>query len=214
MPDIQHSNLTGAELHEPKGISGASSNQTYVANGAGSGSWTEPEPKGASGASLGDVYVSNGAGSGTWQQQGDYAQIYTTLADAATLGGIGTTAITFPFQNNGISNASVADQANNRITIDVAGAWRVTFTASTSTVAAGDAGLYRWRLAVNGTPGVFGVRRQLSGTSDSAVVAFDTMLTLAANDILTIQVDSDEAANTDDINIEYAMLNAQLIQAS
>lgn len=36
---VQHSTLTGAELHEPKGVSGASANEIYIANGAGSGSW-------------------------------------------------------------------------------------------------------------------------------------------------------------------------------
>lgn len=36
---IQHSLLTGADLHEPKGISTASLGEVYIANGAGSGAW-------------------------------------------------------------------------------------------------------------------------------------------------------------------------------
>lgn len=40
MPTIEHSSLTSTDLHEPKGISSATANQVYVANGAGSGSWT------------------------------------------------------------------------------------------------------------------------------------------------------------------------------
>lgn len=39
MPTIQHSVLTGADLHEPKGIGLASSDEVYVANGSGSGAW-------------------------------------------------------------------------------------------------------------------------------------------------------------------------------
>lgn len=35
-----HKNLTGADLHEPKGIESATSGQVYVANGAGGGAWT------------------------------------------------------------------------------------------------------------------------------------------------------------------------------
>ncbi len=35
-----HSSLSGAELHEPKGVDTAPINTVYVANGAGSGSWT------------------------------------------------------------------------------------------------------------------------------------------------------------------------------
>lgn len=34
-----HKDLTGAELHEPKGVESALSGTVYVANGVGSGSW-------------------------------------------------------------------------------------------------------------------------------------------------------------------------------
>lgn len=36
-----HRDLTGDELHEPKGIDTASENSVYVANGAGSGTWKD-----------------------------------------------------------------------------------------------------------------------------------------------------------------------------
>lgn len=39
MPTIEHSVLANSELHEPKGVSAASSGQVYVANGTGGGSW-------------------------------------------------------------------------------------------------------------------------------------------------------------------------------
>jgi hypothetical protein len=39
MADVQHSALTGASLHEPKGVAAASANTVYVADGAGSGAW-------------------------------------------------------------------------------------------------------------------------------------------------------------------------------
>lgn len=35
-----HNALTGSDLHEPKGASTATSGQVYVADGAGSGTWT------------------------------------------------------------------------------------------------------------------------------------------------------------------------------
>lgn len=35
-----HKDLTGADLHEPKGVSSATSGQVYEADGAGSGVWT------------------------------------------------------------------------------------------------------------------------------------------------------------------------------
>lgn len=36
----EHSLLTGASLHEPKGVDGASANTVYIANGSGSGAWS------------------------------------------------------------------------------------------------------------------------------------------------------------------------------
>lgn len=41
MPTIQHSALTTTDVHEPKGITTATNNQVYVADGASSGAWTD-----------------------------------------------------------------------------------------------------------------------------------------------------------------------------
>lgn len=35
-----HANLTGADLHEPKGVDAATANKVYVSNGSGSGAWS------------------------------------------------------------------------------------------------------------------------------------------------------------------------------
>ena len=40
----KHSDLSGADLHEPKGAASAISGQVYVADGAGSGTWTDLTP--------------------------------------------------------------------------------------------------------------------------------------------------------------------------
>jgi hypothetical protein len=39
MANVQHKDLPNAELHEPKGVSTATLDSFYVADGAGSGSW-------------------------------------------------------------------------------------------------------------------------------------------------------------------------------
>jgi hypothetical protein len=39
MPNTAHKNITGADLHEPKGAGAASASTVYVADGAGSGTW-------------------------------------------------------------------------------------------------------------------------------------------------------------------------------
>lgn len=60
-----HENIANAFLHEPKDVNTALINTTYVANGAGSGSWSEPEPKDVRGEAAGKVYVTDGSNSGT-----------------------------------------------------------------------------------------------------------------------------------------------------
>lgn len=39
MADVAHATLTGADLHEPKGVATAASGTVYISDGAGSGSW-------------------------------------------------------------------------------------------------------------------------------------------------------------------------------
>jgi microcystin-dependent protein len=40
MANIEHANLTGSALHEPKGVENATLGQVYVADGNGSGNWS------------------------------------------------------------------------------------------------------------------------------------------------------------------------------
>ena len=46
MANVLHKNLTGTDLHEPKGAASASANQVYVADGAASGAWFTLVPLG------------------------------------------------------------------------------------------------------------------------------------------------------------------------
>lgn len=39
---VEHKNLTGASLHEPKGVASAADGTVYIADGAGSGAWSDP----------------------------------------------------------------------------------------------------------------------------------------------------------------------------
>lgn len=39
----EHRDLTGASLHEPKGVATATANQIYIADGAGSGAWSKAD---------------------------------------------------------------------------------------------------------------------------------------------------------------------------
>ncbi|MBV1952760.1 MAG: hypothetical protein KUG64_11275 [Cycloclasticus sp.] len=63
---IEHKNITDAELHEPKGVFGASANNVYVSDGAAGGAWT-PTITGLAGAAVDKVFVSDGAGGGSFK---------------------------------------------------------------------------------------------------------------------------------------------------
>lgn len=41
MSNVEHSTITDPNIHEPKGIAAATADQIYVADGAGSGDWTD-----------------------------------------------------------------------------------------------------------------------------------------------------------------------------
>jgi len=40
MANVQHSALTGSDLHEPKGVASATAGKVYISDGSGSGAWT------------------------------------------------------------------------------------------------------------------------------------------------------------------------------
>lgn len=65
MANIEHVNITDPNIHEPKGVSTATTNEVYVADGAGSGSWKTVYTQGF------EDYADNASGaqpltSGSW----------------------------------------------------------------------------------------------------------------------------------------------------
>jgi len=51
MANVQHSVLTGSNLHESKGVDTATNKTVYIANGGGSGAWAKVSPQSLSGLS-------------------------------------------------------------------------------------------------------------------------------------------------------------------
>lgn len=176
----EHSTITDPDIHEPKGVAAATAGQAYIADGAASGTWT-------------DVY--------------QFASVYSSEADAVSVSSIGTTPQTLPFANDAPDNICVSDSANNRITLTNAGIYFVLFDCSFSTAAAGDAGLYEFKLLDDGVATGYAVARQMSGTSDTGSCSFSAIITAGAGSQLTITVESDDAGS-DDINIYTTKLIA------
>lgn len=95
----EHNTLTGSQLHEPKGAATATAGQVYVADGAGSGTWTNFGASSVSGSVSQGIYDYNDLATST-------TQIPLTLANTQyemTNDGAG------PFTNKSYALAGIAD---------------------------------------------------------------------------------------------------------
>lgn len=66
---MEHKNIPNDGLHEPKDIVFANAGEVYVADGSGSGSWSQPPLPGQDTALQGQVPVATGSGSISWDYQ-------------------------------------------------------------------------------------------------------------------------------------------------
>lgn len=178
----EHNTLTDPELHEPKGVAAANSGEVYIADGAASGAWTR-------------AY--------------QYGELETMESDSQSISSIGTTAQTLAFVNDGQSAGNITpDAATNKITLGDAGHYLVFFNITFSTAAAGDAGLYEFKLVDDGVATGFGCARQMSGSSDTGTASFMGIINVGAGSEITVEVESDEAGGSDDINVYTSTLTA------
>ncbi|MEL7422971.1 MAG: hypothetical protein AAFN81_08280 [Bacteroidota bacterium] len=122
---IQHRDIPDAQLHEPKGVNIAAQGTAYIADGAGSGSWTSPLLKGQSTAGTYKIPVLNGAGQLEWifwpfgyghYEHGSTGQIITNTFSKLQINGTGNASYTgnLPPEIRGTGN--LWDVINNKIT--------------------------------------------------------------------------------------------------
>lgn len=190
---VAHASLTGANLHEPKGVAAATANKVYVSDGAGSGSWKYP-----AGMAYGEIYIAGGATAQTLSAASAYAKL-----DPGTA-----------WDNNGSLNVTL-DGDNGQLTVGIAGTYLVSFWAhfTTASLAAGTA--YFFKYAVNGTPAtrIIAVDKVTAGVDDLNVAATG-IVTLALNDILSMHVAGDGTSSSTAITMKEAGLNVALLKAT
>ena len=169
-PNIPHKNLTGANLHEPKGIENASAGDVYIADGVDSGAWTEP-----GGAVYGEMKViTNGtaqtlasASDGTLNTSSDYVQVDSGIWEAGELSGM-------TFDSDGY------------LLIATSGIYTVTFFAS---IASAGATLGAVKFSVDNTNGTLSPRklsRKYSAGGDVGAMAATSLVSLTAGDKFSI----------------------------
>jgi hypothetical protein len=187
-----HSSLTGADLHEPKGVASAASGEVYVADGAGSGAWQAQQA-----------------------QTIAYGELFSEPSDSVTEGSIGTTPIKLEgFAQAGLSSGVTVSAVTNDMTIVTSGVYEVLFSISFQIVAAGDAGDYDMHVRVDGVESKLGFQKTIPNASETVSATVHGFLSLTAGEVLTVYVESDEVGGTDDININAAYFNCILLQES
>ena len=125
---VEHSTLTGSDLHEPKGASSASTGQIYIANGSGSGTWTAHHNRCVLTVRIDDissadiVYVVTPI-AGTISKIYSVINAAITSGDATVTAKLGSTALTngaITIAHSGSAAATVdscTPTANNTVTV-------------------------------------------------------------------------------------------------
>mgnify|MGYP003134312780 FL=1 len=108
---VEHSTLTGSDLHEPKGTAAANTGEVYIANGSGSGTWTAHHNRCVLTTRIDDISTASSAWVVT-PVAGTISKIYSVISGAITSGAavltaeIGGTAVT-----NGVLTVAVSGSA-------------------------------------------------------------------------------------------------------
>ena len=193
MADIEHVDIQDPQIHEPKGILSANAGEVYVADGALSGTWISTEV-------LKNI---------------QYGGIYSVETDAILIGTIGTTAKKLEgFSSNMSFFGVVPDATNHQIVVTDAGDYSISLSSTFHPIAVGDAGHYELHVRVNGVESFIGGHTEVTAADFATNIPCHGILSLAASDILTVWIESDEVANTDDISLKLIQLTATLMKAA
>jgi hypothetical protein len=190
---IQHAIIDDPDIHEPKGISTAAANTVYVATGAGTGAWTA-----AAGSSFGEIYITAGATTQTLSA----ASAYATLNPAAEWA-------------SGVSSGVTLDPTNGQFTVSVAGVYQFNFWINFTTAAIAAGTQYYFKYAINGVVGTqTDTVTKITNGADKLDTFASALVTLAAGDIVTIQVAGDGTSSSTNITPTEAAFSALLLKVT
>lgn len=193
MATIQHRDITGDNIHEPKGASTALDGQVYRADGTGSGDWMFP-----AGHAYGELYIAAGA----------TAQTLPASSATAKLNPTGE------WTTNGSANVTLS-AANGTITVLQAGEYQLNFWITFTTAAISSGAKYNFHYAVNGTAAdrkVIVVKT--SNGADTLHCSANGFASLAANDVISMYVGGDGTSSSTAITPLEAGFSLSLIDPS
>ncbi len=170
----EHSAIADPDIHEPKNVASANSGDVYVADGAGSGSWTE--------------------GSGL-----TYGELFFTGSTIATLTTTSATYVLMEGSSEGwvseLSNNLTLSSAASSMTIITPGIYE--FSAYFTLKTTGAIEIYKTAFAIDGTASTQGapIRRD-SGIDEVGAYAMSSLLDLDTSAAITIMVQNEAGTNT------------------
>lgn len=174
MANIQHNALTDPNLHEPKGIAGASSNQIYVSDGSGSGAWTSKTALFAQGHFSGNSTATT-----------------ITAVDTPVSVNFGST-----MQSDDTSGFSISPSGTVTCSTSGSRKYLVIFNV-TCVQTSGVAALVSFSVSKNGSPLSFGKTKITTNGTDIGFCSVVALVDLTTSDTVSLSIEN----NTDDGDI-------------
>lgn len=184
-----HKNLTGTELHEPKGVDAASTDEVYIADGVGSGAWAAMAAAKVPITDTGTYYT--GVNVETALQEiglikSTYGELYinaNTTAETATGSAYDTWTTGW---SSGVANNINQNTGNGSLQVTAAGLYYFNAMLSFYQDAA-SAATWLFAAANNGTAVSKTIVSRTNSSTNIGSVSMTGLLSLSANDIITLQ---------------------------
>jgi len=180
---IQHKNITGADLHEPKGVASATVGKVYISDGSGSGDWEYPPAKAHA-----EMYITGGTTAHTLAGSSAYSLLNPSGEWTA-----------------GVTNILTSTPASGIITLNQAGDYYIDFWANLTTTAIAQGAAYNIKYALDGTVGTrkTTVVKTTNG-ADKLTLSSSGLVTATANQTLAIHIAGDATSSDEDVTVTEA----------
>jgi len=189
---IQHKDITEANLHEPKGVSTASTGEVYFADGSGSGAWAAIPIA----TEFGEIYIEGGSTSFTVPAASAYAVLNPTAEWV-----------------EGNKNIVTTTPASGILILTTAGTYAISFWCTFTTAALASNLQYYFKYALDGTPAARKLTVQKNtGNADTLNCSASGILVATAGQTLGIHVAGDATTSNTAITVLDAGLNVWKIK--
>ena len=193
----EHNTLTGASLHEPKGVAVAAADLAYISDGAGSGAWATPSLSGQGAATANQLLASDGAGGTQWvNPDSDVTQILSR----SEVTNQDPTALDTPLQLlfGGVHSTTEFDiDAAGAVTCNVTGSYNFRLNFRFARTAGSGTAILVLRYLVDGVEATTPITAELTGAGDVYPYAVSVDFEMLATQVLTVELVRDSAGNND-----------------